>query len=160
MKAIVGLSNSRHNPNGSYSDRCWLPKEPVMAGRPGHPRVHNVTLRARKRGLHKALPLRAYRQRRTCLTRRRRGVDGRVKPGHDDEGPTRSCKKARPTGVAISAIPTSTTQPIPLRRCRILAFAALVLSGCNANQAANPSSQPASDNRGIRDAFDALGATI
>jgi hypothetical protein len=32
-----------------------------------------------------------------------RGVDGRVKPGHDDEGPRRSCKKAWPTGIATSA---------------------------------------------------------
>jgi hypothetical protein len=33
----------------------------------------------------------------------RRGVDGRVKPGHDDEGPRRSRKKARPTAIAIRA---------------------------------------------------------
>jgi hypothetical protein len=33
----------------------------------------------------------------------RRGVDGRVKPGHDDEGLRRSRKKARPTGIAIRA---------------------------------------------------------
>jgi hypothetical protein len=32
---------------------------------------------------------------------RRRGVDGRVKPGHDDEGPRCSRKKAWPTGIAI-----------------------------------------------------------
>jgi hypothetical protein len=76
-----------------------------MAGLdPGHPRVQHVKVRPRKPGVHKTLFLQALlpEENMSGSSWSRRGVDGRVKPGHDDEGSEAQPQKARPTGIAIS----------------------------------------------------------